>query len=161
MEFSGILKDFPGICWEISGIRGKLRDFNGNKVGILWEPPKLEMPLTRIILKPHVDYHLADSDIAKGLEYGSAPGLLKEANYTQDAEINQDSPKGCGDNPESMLAPQVTRFSSRNAWRKNKRKVGEKLWQRKAHFLCSPKEATILVWVVGLAVAWNPSTCQG
>ena len=80
MEFSGILKDFPGICWEISGIRGKLRDFNGNKVGILWEPPKLEMPLTRIILKPHVDYHLADSDIAKGLEYGSAPGLLKEAN---------------------------------------------------------------------------------
>ena len=33
--------------------------------------------------------------------------------------------------------------------------------QRKAHFLCNPKEATILVWVVGLAVAWNPSTCQG
>ena len=76
-------------------------------------------------------YHVADSDIAKGLEYGSAPGLLKEANYTQDAEINQDSPKGCGDNPESMLAPQVTRFSSRNAWHKNKRKVGEKLWQQR------------------------------
>ena len=36
----------------------KIRDFNENNVGHILETTKLEMPLTRIILKPHVEQYV-------------------------------------------------------------------------------------------------------
>lgn len=84
-------------------------------------------------------FHLDDSDIAKALEYGSAPGLLKDMNYTKDSGIDhsrsEHGPKEATPEttPETTtVATHVTRFCSRNAWRKNKRKLGQQLWQQRA-----------------------------
>ena len=84
-------------------------------------------------MKKHY-FHLDDSDIAKALEYGSAPGLLKDMNYTKDSGIDHSREHGPKETtPETTtVATRVTRFCSRNAWRKNKRKLGQQLWQQRA-----------------------------
>ena len=91
-------------------------------------------------------FHVDGSSISSGLEYGSAPGLLYDTHQekrvqprrrlpTKTSPTLACVPKIVAPPPSHTGAPageHLPTHASRNAWRKNKRKLGFEAWKNRA-----------------------------